>query len=324
MLGSSILVGSFFAWKDIRTTSRKVLVWISICDFVIALGNMCGTFFKPTSVDYKCYVQSFIVSSALISSFLWSVTLAICLYMTIVKGRADLFQAFLPCLHIFNWTLGFVINIIALCEHWLGNSADQITAGWCWIKHNRSDTEIPQVELLWMVLDYKGIEIVAYGSILFIFLMIKLELKKEVKGRAPNSSQLSRRSTVIKAARRADQKLVMIPVLLILARLPGTIRFLIVAANRMPQRPKHWSLTLMYLQGIGDSAQGMLNCIFFCFLQKKVRQHLLDAFHQLHTYSCFKRKLESSQVQQDNMFSNTVTDSKTPLLGTSKLVPKYN
>ena len=183
MVGSSILLGSYFAWKDVRTTSRKVLVWISVCDFLIALGNMCGTFFKPTSPDYKCSVQSFIVSSALISSFLWSVTLAICLYMTIVKGKADLFQSFLPCLHIFNWTLGFVINIVAYVEKELGNSADQITAGWCWIKHNESDSKIPRSELLWMVLDYKGIEIIAYGSILFIFLMIKLELKKEVMNR---------------------------------------------------------------------------------------------------------------------------------------------
>ena len=184
MIGSSILMGSYIAWRDLRTTSRNILVWISLCDFIIALGNMCGTFFIPTEKDYKCAAQSFLVSSALISSFLWSVTLATCLFMTIVKGKAALFKSFLPYLHIFNWSLGLVINIVALLEGWLGNSADKITAGWCWIKHNNSQSsgEIPQGELLWMLLDYKAIEIIAYASILFIFLTIKLQLRREVMG----------------------------------------------------------------------------------------------------------------------------------------------
>ena len=182
MLGSLIIIGSYIAWRDIRTISRNILIWISCCDFLIALGNMCGTYFKPQPNDYKCYAQSFIVSAALISSFLWSVTLATCLYMTIIKGKASLFQCFLPYLHIFNWSLGLVINIVALKMGSLGNSADQITAGWCWIKHNTtsSKTNIPRRELLWMLLDYKIIEIVAYASIFFIFLLIKVQLKKEV------------------------------------------------------------------------------------------------------------------------------------------------
>lgn len=182
MLGSSIIIGTYLAWRDIRTVSRNILIWISCCDFLIALGNMCGMYFKPNPYDYKCRTQSLIVSAALISSFLWSVTLAMGLYFTIVKGKAALFNCFLPYLHIFNWSLGLVINIVAFKMGSLGNSADQITAGWCWIKHNITSlgTHIPRKEVLWMLFDYKIIEIISYASIVVIFLMIKVQLKREV------------------------------------------------------------------------------------------------------------------------------------------------
>ena len=52
----------------------------------------------------------------------------------------------------------------------------------------------------------------------------------------------------MRVVKKADQKLVIIPVLLILVRLPGTIRFLIVAANKMPEEPHSWTLILLYLQ----------------------------------------------------------------------------
>lgn len=189
MLGSLFIVVSFIAWRDIRSISRRILIWISVCDFFIALGNMCGTFFKPQNIDYPCIVQSFVVSTALISSFLWSVTLAACLYMTIVKNNFALFQSYTYLLHLFNWSVGLIINIMAAATGKLGNSADQITAGWCWIKHNRSHFQIStsskhsgvqKEELMWMILDYKGIEIISYASILIIFLMIKCSLSREV------------------------------------------------------------------------------------------------------------------------------------------------
>lgn len=185
MCGSLLIIISYIAWKDIRTVSRKILVWLSVCDFLIAFGNMCGTYFVPRHFDLPCQIQSFVVSSASISSFLWSISLAVCLYVTIVKSQSALFQSFMLYLHLFNWPIGLIINIVAATYGDLGNSADQITAGWCWIKHvktnssNASSTS-HQHELLWMIVDYKGIEIISYASILVIFLMIKLRLKKEV------------------------------------------------------------------------------------------------------------------------------------------------
>ena len=191
MLGSLCIILSYIAWKDIRTTSRKVLVWLSISDFLIALGNISGTFFQstiPLLKDYKCIAQSFVISTASISSFLWSVTLALCLYMTIIKNQQVLFESFLPYFHLFNWSVGLTINAVAVSENRLGNTADEITAGWCWILHNhtsssnQTNTEEQRkyTEKIWMLIDYKVIEIISYAAILIIYLMLKFQLKREV------------------------------------------------------------------------------------------------------------------------------------------------
>ena len=188
MLGSLFIILSYIAWKDIRTTSRKVLVWLSISDFLIALGNISGTFFQSTTPllhDYKCIAQSFVISTASISSFLWSVTLALCLYMTIIKNQQALFETFLPYFHLFNWSVGLTINAVAVSENKLGNTADEITAGWCWILHNHSsnanmEEKGTDSEKMWMLLDYKVIEIISYAAILMIYLMLKFQLSREV------------------------------------------------------------------------------------------------------------------------------------------------
>jgi hypothetical protein len=42
MLGCSLIFISYSAWKDVRCTSRKLLVYLSVCDFVVAASNSVG------------------------------------------------------------------------------------------------------------------------------------------------------------------------------------------------------------------------------------------------------------------------------------------
>ena len=69
-----------------------------------------------------------------------------------------------------------------------------------------------------------------------------------MEARATSPSTFDKRATVIKIAKRADRKLIIIPMLLILARLPGTIRFIIFATGKMPPSLKPWSKALLSLQ----------------------------------------------------------------------------
>ena len=190
ILGSITIMISFASWVDVRTTSRKILLFLSVSDFMIATSNLFGVLIPVNSnVDNPrnplCLAQSFITTSSSIMSFLWTLTLAIYLYLAIVMNKQSLGKKLLPLFHVINWFLGPVINGIALSKDMLGYAADPITGGWCWIYHDSSlDTSTKYVisnkEKLWIVIDGKGIEIIVYTTIFIIYGSIKFKLHKEV------------------------------------------------------------------------------------------------------------------------------------------------
>ena len=187
--GSFTIAASYVSWQDIQTTSRKILLFLSISDFLIAATNLVGLFLPMDNENYpqnsRCVMQSFITNAASITSFLWTATLAIYLYLAIVKNKQGLGKKLLPLFHVFNWSLGPIINGIALYENALGYSSDSLSGGWCWIYHNSSlDTNktfmISKKEILWIMLDAKGIEIIIYPAIILIYAIIKCKLHREV------------------------------------------------------------------------------------------------------------------------------------------------
>ena len=190
MLGSLTIIASYVSWKEIRTTSRKVLLFLSISDFMIATSNLVGVLI-PMNDNLSnprngyCVAQSFVTTSSSITSFMWTVTLAIYLYLAIVKSKQNLGRKLMPLFHIVNWLLGPIINAIALSQRMLGYAAIPITGGWCWIYHDPSkDTSnhyyLSDKEKFWIIIDGKGIEITVYATICVIYVIIKCKLHKEV------------------------------------------------------------------------------------------------------------------------------------------------
>eukprot|EP00794_Sanderia_malayensis_P000440 gene440-1081_t len=315
MLGSLIIIVTFLAWKDIRTVTRHVLFCLSISDFLVVLGNISGTYFAPSveNRDIKCVVQSFVTTSASIISCFWTTTLAIYLYMVVVKGKQRLARRLLIFFHILNWTVGPFINAIAVWRGMLGDTADEMTAGWCWIAHS-GDPKDRNYEILWMLLDGKIAEFIAYGTILILYSLIKLRLHKELMFQKAPYMKKHLKMAELKAARVADRKLIFIPILLILARFWGTLRFILFWASELPKQ----NLTvghkiLLSLQGIGDSSQGMLNCILFCFWTPTVSNRLKDFFLDK-VFCCKSRRKLKSHISTQTVHRNSEAwnDSRVP------------
>ena len=191
MLGSVTIVATFVAWKEIRTTSRKILVFLSASDFLIASSNLFGILIESQHrskvlANSICKVQSFFTNSVSVSSFMWTLTLAIYLYLAIVKNNQSLGRNLLPIFHIINWFLGPVINGIALSQKMLGRAAGPVGGGWCWINHNVSkDTSTHYVissrEIMWIVIDAKAIELIVYPTAFVLYACIKYKLHAEVR-----------------------------------------------------------------------------------------------------------------------------------------------
>lgn len=85
-LGSSLIILTYIIWSDLRTTPRKLLVFLSVSDWLSAVSYGYGVWrvFRNESLD--CIIQGAISTFANSSSFFWTVAIAVYLYIFIVRS----------------------------------------------------------------------------------------------------------------------------------------------------------------------------------------------------------------------------------------------
>ena len=183
LCGTSVIIGTFIAWEDFRSISRKILVYISMADFLVAGGNLFGFWIRQAQLSSEsdilhklCEGQSFVTSIATLWSFFWTGFLAIFLYMVVVKKQRRIAETYMKIFHFFAWGIPLVIGTAALALHKLGTHPDlRYTSGWCWI-HPSNLT--PSERGVWMWLSGKIWEIVAYVLIFVFYFTLKCHIRK--------------------------------------------------------------------------------------------------------------------------------------------------
>lgn len=319
IVGSVALISSYFAWKEIQTTSRKILVFISFSDLFTAAGNMFSIL-NPTSLSKElCEAQSFITTTSTLCSFFWTTYLGLYLFLSVGRRHFRLAENLMLVFHITSWGIPLAIVTTALVEHKLGSDKDFVTGGWCWINSNAND------KLFWMLITGKAWEIAAYTLIAVLFSTIKCHIRREIRH---HREVFITRSSLL-AAHKADRKLTFIPVVFILLRIWGTIRFFFFicypgfAHNKQLQKKLEF---LVYLQGIGDSAQGFTNFLLYCFLTEKFQNKLKKIFKCWCNDKCCNSKSlpavandEESDSEKGKERNVSINNETTPLLddGTS-------
>lgn len=187
LLGASIIIGTFIVWKDFRSTSRRILVYISIGDFFIAGGNLFGVW-QPRDDSTVCRSQSFVTTCASLWSFFWTTFLAIFMYTVVVKKKTNKAETMLKFYHFIGWGVPLAITGTALGLGKLGNDNDLYSAGWCWIDSKLSNMD----KYLWMLISGKAWEVTAVFVSSIFYLMLKYHIRKEVScGRLTSDSYAS-------------------------------------------------------------------------------------------------------------------------------------
>ncbi|XP_066912697.1 G-protein coupled receptor 157-like [Clytia hemisphaerica] len=279
-LGTLVTITTYFFIKDIKTMSRHIIVCISVADLLTCLANLSGLLMSPTKHNTSpvgCQVQSFLGTTAILSSFLWTLMLAVYLHMIIVEERIDQAKRLIiPWSHVICWPVPLIINVVALTTGALGNDGDQTSAGWCWIKVTGAEHS---TVVLWMLVDGKGLEILTYIVIVTLVIKMKLHLKIKIRNysrtESPYGTFLTRKTMMV--AKQADRKLIFIPIILIILRIWGTIRFFIYLFNTGCTKDRLWLCQgLLYLHTLGDNLQGAMNCILYCFFTPKVYNSIVQ------------------------------------------------
>ncbi|XP_078375162.1 G-protein coupled receptor 157-like [Oculina patagonica] len=277
LFGALVIVVTYITWKDIRTTSRKILVYISIADCVVVGSYLFGTFLPPNTDSAACIAQSFLSTTANLWSFFWTTFMAIFLYTTVARQKPRTAEKMFWAFHVIGWGVPVVIVGMALKEDVLGNDRNIYSSGWCWIKVQDRGKNV-QKNIMWMLITGKAWEVVVFVLVLIFYGLLKLHIRQEVY----RNERQKITSPSLEAAKKADKKLTFVPLVLLFLRFWGMLRFCIYLTSSMDEsestrKAQH---ILLYFQGVFESAQGFANFLLFCLFTEKFQENLRRVIHR--------------------------------------------
>nr|XP_020475460.1 probable G-protein coupled receptor 157 [Monopterus albus] len=266
-LGSSLIILTYIIWPDLRTTPRKLLVYLSVSDWLSAVSYAFGVWkvFHADSPD--CVAQGAISTFANTSSFFWTVAIAVYLYVFIVRSSQRVADSLVLSFHLVSWGVPLVITVTAVCLNKIGYDASEVSVGWCWVRIDAPD------KVLWMLLTGKIWEFLAYITLPVLYILIKRHIHKAHAALSEYRPILANRPLSHSSSFMADVKLTLIPIIFIILRIWSTVRFILLLANS----PARQNPVLVTLHGIGNTSQGAANCIMFVLFTQPIRTRLSDA-----------------------------------------------
>lgn len=266
-LGSSIIIITYLLWSDLRTTPRKLLVYLSVSDWLSAVSYAFGVWRVFSTDSPDCIAQGAVSTFANTSSFFWTVAIAVYLYVFIVRSSQRAADGLVLFFHLISWGVPFVITVAAVCLNKIGYNASEVSVGWCWIRIQAPD------RVLWMLLTGKIWEFLAYLTLPVLYILIKRHIHIAHAALSEYRPILASGPASHSFSSMADVKLTLIPIIFIILRIWSTVRFiLLLAGSPVRQNP-----VLVTLHGIGNTSQGAANCIMFVLFTRPIRTRLCSA-----------------------------------------------
>ncbi|XP_073325532.1 G-protein coupled receptor 157 [Pagrus major] len=266
-LGSSLIILTYIIWSDLRTTPRKLLVYLSVSDWLSAVSYAYGVWrvFRTNSVD--CIVQGAISTFANTSSFFWTMAIAVYLYVFIVRSSQRVADSLVLFFHLVSWGVPLAITVAAVSLGKIGYGASEVSVGWCWVTVGAPDG------VLWMLLTGKIWEFMAYLTLPVLYILIKRHIYIAHAALSEYRPILANRPQSHSFSSMADVKLTLIPIIFIVLRIWSTVRFILLLAGSLARQHP----LLVTLHGIGNTSQGAANCIMFVLCTQPIRTRLCTA-----------------------------------------------
>lgn len=191
IVGTLFIFITFYLWKDIRSNSRKILMYISIADLLVVICHIAGVWYIPDL--NACIVQAFVNIFAMMSSTFWTAAMAIYLYVTACRRQFQLSLKMMAWFHIICWFVPLTMASFALTFGELGRSGFLGAAGWCWVQtynpfkneeknedYRPFHTPSHEEQVLWMILTDYLWKVVAFCIIIILYTLLKFKLREAV------------------------------------------------------------------------------------------------------------------------------------------------
>ncbi|CAH3149440.1 unnamed protein product, partial [Porites evermanni] len=241
LLSTTVICITYIAWKDYQSNSRKILVYISVADFLLAASCLFGMW-RPhhDRGDIICKIQACVTGCGYLWSLLWTTFLAVYMFTTVAKKQRRKAEVMLKGFHVFGWGIPLIIVGTALGLNKLGKNKDALTSGWCWIDSSLERDDL----LLWLWLIGISWDVAAYILVSLFFVMLKCHIRDQISyNKSQFPSQKAQNITL-----KADRMLALVPFTFILLRVWRTLRWIIVLYIDAGKSQAWWNTALFYLQ----------------------------------------------------------------------------
>ena len=126
ILGSSVIILTYVAFKDLRTLARQLLVSLSVADILVAASHFVGlfanyerfisvddegvTFVSNSSyLDAVCIIQGAITVYSTLASFLLSMLIAVYLLVLTQSKSVKPARCLIPIIYVVSWGIPLVM-----------------------------------------------------------------------------------------------------------------------------------------------------------------------------------------------------------------------
>ena len=177
LLSTTVICITYIAWKDYRSNSRKILVYISVADFLLAASCLFGMWRQHHDRgDIICKIQACVTGCGYLWSLLWTTFLAVYMFTTVAKKQRRKAVVMLKGFHVFGWGIPLIIVGTALGLNKLGKNKGALTSGWCWIDSRLERDDL----LLWLWLIGISWDVAAYILVSVFYVMLKCHIRDQV------------------------------------------------------------------------------------------------------------------------------------------------
>ena len=182
--GSLMIVLSYLAFKDVRSTSRQILAYLSLANMGTSAAIIWGVAAHyQDSNSVGCQTQAVLLIATGIAEFLWNIALALYLYVIITRAGTKWGQNGCPSSMYFAcWLPGIAVALVAFLKHGTGVDRQVLnTGGWC-IVRGLKDTHTASTHdyVVWSMLVGDAWNILAIFSTFVLYLLTKWHIHREV------------------------------------------------------------------------------------------------------------------------------------------------
>ena len=183
-IGSLLIVLTYSAFREVRTTSREILVYLSLADIGKNAMIIWGVADKDIndSETATCQVQAVVLIYCGIAEYLWTCALSLYLFVILVRNPGWGSKRCPNVIHAVCWSAGFVVALVAyLCGKTGIDAQATNTARWCIIR-GASDEQMGGRGryVLWSMVVGDGWNFLAIICTLVFYVLIKRHLYNEV------------------------------------------------------------------------------------------------------------------------------------------------